>query len=141
MPQAIVKPAGATRELVLLGGGHAHVHVLKSFGERPVPGLNLTLVAREIEAPYSGMLPGLIAGHYQPAECHIDLARLARFAGARLVHDEAVGIERGERAIRCRSHPPIGYDLLSIDIGSTPNLGIPGAAGHVTPVKPIDGFA
>jgi len=130
------------QDLVLVGGGHAHVHVLKSFGMRPVRGVRVTLIARDVETPYSGMLPGYVAGRYGFAECHIDLGRLARFAGARLVRDEAVGIDRGERRVRCRGHPPIRYDLLSLDIGSTPALAeIPGAAEHTISVKPIDRFA
>ena len=68
--------------------------------------------------------------------------RLARFAGARLIRDEAIGLDRGQRAVLCRGHPPIRYDLLSIDIGSTPRLDdVPGAAEHTVPVKPIDRFA
>ncbi len=129
------------QDLVLVGGGHAHVHVLKSFGMRPVPGVRLSLIAREVETPYSGMLPGYVAGHYSFEECHIDLRRLARFAGARLIHDEAVGLDRGKRAVLCWAHPPIRYDAVSLDIGSTPRLNdIPGAAEHTVPVKPIAHF-
>ena len=127
---------------MLVGGGHAHVHVLKSFGMRPVPGVRVTLIARDVETPYSGMLPGYVAGHYSFDECHIDLVRLARFAGARLIHDEAVGLDRAQRRVLCRDHPPIRYDLVSLDIGSTPRLDdVPGAAEHTIPVKPIDRFA
>src|SRR5216110_3515153 len=129
------------QDLGLVGGGHAHVHVLKRFGMRPVPGLRLTLVTRDVETPYSGMLPGYVAGLYSFAECHIDLVRLARFAGVRLIHDEAVGLDRGHRQILCRAHPPIRYDILSLDIGSTPRMGdAAGAAEHTVSVKPIDRF-
>ncbi|MBV9859993.1 MAG: selenide, water dikinase SelD [Alphaproteobacteria bacterium] len=130
------------QDLVLVGGGHAHVHVLKSFGMRPVAGVRVTLIAREVETPYSGMLPGYVAGDYAFAECHIDLGRLARFAGARLIRDEAVGLDRAARQVLCRAHPPIRYDVMSLDIGSTPRLDdVPGAERHTVPVKPIARFA
>ena len=131
-----------TQDLVLVGGGHAHVHVLKRFGMRPEPGVRVTLIARDLETPYSGMLPGYVAGLYDFAECHIDLVRLARFAGARLIHDEAVGLDRAARQVLCRDHPPIRYDIVSLDIGSTPRRDdVPGAAEHTVAVKPIDRFA
>ncbi len=130
------------KDLVLVGGGHAHVAVLRSFGMKPMPGVRLTLIARDIETPYSGMLPGFIAGHYRFAECHIDLGPLAAFAGARLYHDEAIGIDRAKRHVLCAGRPPVPYDVLSLDIGSRPRQhDVPGSAEHTTPVKPIDGFA
>jgi selenide,water dikinase len=130
------------QDLVLVGGGHAHVHVLKTFGMRPVPGVRVTLISRDVETPYSGMLPGYVAGHYSLEECHIDLGRLARFAGARLIRDEAVGLHRAERSVLCRAHPPIRYDVLSLDIGSTPCADdVPGVAENAIVVKPIDRFA
>ncbi|MGE0260657.1 MAG: selenide, water dikinase SelD [Alphaproteobacteria bacterium] len=129
------------KDIVLVGGGHAHVAVLKSFGMRPMPGARLTLIARDVETPYSGMLPGLVAGHYSRDEAHIDLRPLARFAGARLYHDTAIGLDLAGQRVLCAERPPVAYDLLSLDIGSTPDMrGFPGAAENVTPVKPIDRF-
>src|SRR5262249_51679352 len=134
----MLQAVAIARDLVLVGGGHAHVHVLKSFGMRPAPGGRVTLVTPDVETPYSGMLPGYVAGHYRFEECHIDLGRLARFAGARLIRDEAVGLDRAHRAVLTRAHPPIRYDLLSLDIGSTPRADeVPGAAEHTIAVKPI----
>ncbi len=106
-----------------------------------MPGVRVTLIARDLETPYSGMLPGYVAGLYAFAECHIDLVRLARFAGARLIHDEAVGLDRTARRVLCRDHPPFRYDIVSLDIGSTPRSDdVPGAAEHTVAVKPIDRF-
>jgi len=134
--------APIAQDLVLVGGGHAHVHVLKRFGMRPVRGVRVTLITRDGETPYSGMLPGYVAGQYDFAECHIDLFRLARFAGARLIRDEAIGLDRGERHVLCHAHPPIRYDVVSLDIGSAPRAAeVPGAVAHTVPVKPIANFA
>src|SRR6266850_6065803 len=139
---AMQQRAAIAQDLVLVGGGHAHVQVLKSFGMQPVPGVRVTLIARDVETPYSGMLPGYVAGHYTFDECHIDLGRLARFAGARLIRDEAIGLDRDGHSVRCRAHPPIRWDLLSIDIGSAPRTNdVPGAAEHTIAVKPIAHFA
>ena len=129
------------RDIVLVGGGHSHVGVIRRFGMRPMPGVRLTVICRDTHTPYSGMLPGYVAGHYAFDEVHIDLRRLAEFAGARFFRDEAVGLDRSARKVLCRSRPPVAYDQLSINIGSTPMLGnVPGAMEHAVPVKPINTF-
>ena len=89
------------KDIVLIGGGHAHVDVLRSFGMFPIKGARLTLISPEIDTPYSGMLPGLIAGHYTFDEAHIDLGPLARFAGARYIATHVTGIDAERRLIHC----------------------------------------
>ncbi|MCZ6764517.1 MAG: FAD-dependent oxidoreductase, partial [Alphaproteobacteria bacterium] len=127
------------KDLVLVGGGHAHVQVLRNFGMKPMPGVRVTMIAREVAAPYSGRLPGLIAGHYGFDDAHIDLRRLARFAGAQFFNDTVKSIDLDAKKLVCGDRPPISFDVLSINSGSSPDMkGIPGAAEHTVPVKPID---
>ena len=129
------------RDIVLVGGGHSHVGVLRNFAMRPLPGVRLTLVCTDVHTPYSGMLPGYVAGHYDFDEVHIDLSRLTAFAGARFICAEVTGLDRVARKVMLRDRPAIGYDRLSINIGSTPQMAqVPGADGHVVPVKPIARF-
>ena len=103
--------------------------------------MRLTLIARELDTPYSGMLPGLVAGHYRFEDAHIDLRPLCRAAGARLYHDAAVGLDLAAQRVICADRPPVAFDLVALDIGSTPaTLGVPGADRHALLVKPVPAF-
>ena len=128
------------RTILLAGGGHAHVEVLRRFGERPEPGVSLVLVSPDRLTPYSGMLPGLVAGHYSHAEAHIDLEPLAAYAGARFVRDRIVALDVDERAATTASGERVAFDIVSLDVGSAPDMRFPGAREHATGVKPVDAF-
>ncbi|MEY3871251.1 MAG: selenide, water dikinase SelD [Pseudomonadota bacterium] len=129
------------RDIVLVGGGHSHVVAIKKFGMQPMPGVRLTVICRDSHTPYSGMLPGYIAGHYSYDDVHIDLRTLAAFAGARFYKDEVIGLDRASGKVLCKNRPPVPYDRLSINIGSTPRMSqVPGAAEHAVAVKPIHLF-
>ena len=135
-------PLPIRKDLVLIGGGHSHVIVLKRLGMRPLPGVRITLISPDTDTPYSGMLPGFVAGHYRYDEIHIDLRPLCRFANARFYQDQVIGLDLTDRRIICRHRPAVSYDILSLDVGSTPDLsGIRQAAENVISVKPISRFA
>jgi selenide, water dikinase len=129
------------QNLVLIGGGHSHAIALRQFGIHPLDAVKLTLISDVTHTPYSGMLPGHVAGQYNFAECHIDLRPLCQFANAQLVIDRAVGLDLSNRQVQLASHAPISFDGLSLDIGSTPALlTVPGAAEYAIAVKPISQF-
>ncbi len=128
--------------LVLVGGGHSHVQVLRRRMMRPDEGAHLavTLIAREVQTPYSGMLPGRVAGRYEHDEMHIDLAKLCRAADAELVIDEVVALDLESKQVFTQSHPPLRCDALSLNSGAVPGIDGVEIAGPVTPVKPIGRF-
>lgn len=129
------------KDLVLIGGGHSHAIVLKRFGMRPLPGVRITLITEAANTPYTGMLPGHVAGFYSIEECHIDLRPLAEFAQAQLYVDQAIALDLAQKQVICAHRPAVGFDLLSIDIGSTPTLpNLPGVADYSLPAKPIRRF-
>lgn len=130
------------RDLVLIGGGHSHALVLRMWGMDPLPGTRVTLIDPNPVAPYTGMLPGLIAGHYRRDELMIDLVRLGRFAGARVILDRATGIDLEARLIHLAGRPPLPYDLAAIDVGITSDLpSLPGAPDHAVAAKPLGRYA
>ncbi len=125
--------------LIVVGGGHAHVHVLKSLAMRPAPGLRVTLVSPHSYATYSGMVPGVLAGQYRLDEAQIDVRALAARAGAAFIPDRVVRIDARRRRLDLAERPPLFYDLLSLDIGSQPAGTERIAAGApAVIVKPIE---
>jgi selenide,water dikinase len=130
------------KKLVLVGGGHAHVFVLEALARKPMSNVDITLITREPMAPYSGMLPGFVAGHYRLDECLIDLKRLCTLGGVRCIEGSAAGIDRETRRLLLAdgSHQP--YDVLSLDVGITPDVDeLSGAEAHALLVKPVSQFA
>jgi len=137
--QQVLKPI--VKDLVLIGGGHSHAIVLRMFGMKPLPGVRLTLITEASDTAYSGMLPGHVAGFYSHDECHIDLRTLAQFAQAQLALDQVVGLDLENNKVICANRPPVAFDLLSIDIGSTPDqISVPGAAEYAIAAKPVRQF-
>src|SRR6266496_577757 len=128
------------RRILLIGGGHSHLEVLRRLAHKPEPGIELTLVSANALTPYSGMLPGLIAGHYTVADSHIDLPALARWMRARFVCDRVVELDLHTRIARLAEGGIEPFDLVSIDIGSAPDSSVPGAREHAIGVKPVDRF-
>ena len=125
------------QDLVLVGGGHAHALLINLWRMQPTPGIRLTLISPHTYTPYSGMLPGLMAGQYQFEEAHIDLDRLCSAAKVRFIRAACSGIDVDAKKIIFAHRPALEFDLLSINTGASPSLSVPGSAEFALPVKPI----
>jgi pyridine nucleotide-disulfide oxidoreductase family protein len=137
-------------KLLLLGAGHAHVHVLASLAQHRPADLDVTVLCPYDHQTYSGMTPGFVAGRYTADESRIALGPLIKAAGARWVQGRCVGLDAEHRTVSVAgasidTAPLLHYDLLSIDTGATIDRArleaeMPGATTHALNVRPIEGF-
>lgn len=143
------------KHLVLIGGGHAHVQVIKALRQRP-DSLNwrVTLVDAQTSASYSGMVPGCVAGLYAPDQTQLHLPPLAERSSIEFVHGRVVDMDLERQLIYLQptnssnsnsdegqqATTPIHYDAVSLDIGSTARGldAVPGARQFTIPTRPID---
>ncbi len=113
---------------------------LRRFAMQPLPGVRITLVSRETHTPYSGMLPGYVAGHYAYDDMHIDLRPLSSAAGARLIAAEVLHVDLHANCIEVDGHPPLRFDVVSLNCGAAPGFGALSPPPSAIPVKPIGLF-
>lgn len=131
-----------TRDLLLIGGGHTHALVLRMWGMSALPGARVTVINPEPTAPYSGMLPGHLAGHYDRRALDIDLVQLGRFAGARVIVGRVTGLDTDARVAKLEDGRQIAFDVASVDVGITSDMpALPGFAANAVPAKPLGPFA
>lgn len=124
------------KRLILVGGGHTHAQVLLDLVRAPIGGLDLIVVAPRRGAPYSGMVPGWLAGHYRFEELIIDIAGLCRRAGGRFVEDELQVLDPDRRRLDLVSGASLGYEVLSLNVGST--LEAPSTThAQMLPLRPL----
>lgn len=129
------------KHLVLLGGGHAHLAVLKDLAERPLDVWQVSLVTPFRRQIYSGMLPGWVSGQYALDECAIALDALTERAGIALRLTSCTALDLSANTLACADGSTVSFDLLSIDTGPEPALrDVPGVLAHALPIRPIEGF-
>jgi selenide,water dikinase len=130
-------------DLVLLGGGHANIQVLKLLSMNPIGGLRITVISDQTHSPYSGMIPGYLAGYYSYEECHFDLRRICEELGQRFIKAKIIGIDPRRKKIQLENRVEISYDCASINVGIAPKsitISSPEAALKQIPLKPISKF-
>ena len=110
------------QHLVLIGGGHAHIQVIKSLNKFKRPKhVKVTLIDMQQSAVYSGMVPGCISGLYEFEEALIKLEPLAKWSGIQFIQGEVTDVDPDARVVILQDGSSLEYDVLSIDIGSRSN--------------------
>jgi pyridine nucleotide-disulfide oxidoreductase family protein len=124
--------------LVLIGGGHAHLEILRRQILTPRRDIELTLVSQFDHQHYSGMVPGFLCGIYTEEEISFDLVSLVKRAEGRFVRARATGLRPATREVLLKDADPISYDLISFGVGSgVKGSETPGVREHAFSVKPI----
>jgi len=127
------------KRVLLIGAGHGHLVVLRSLAQKPLYGARITIVSPLAKQVYSGMLPGILAGHYRRAEAEIDIAALAERGYVEFEQGVVDRLDPGRRIAVLRGGRSLAYDAASLNVGSLVDAPLPGAQ-HALPVKPYDEF-
>ncbi|MQA90094.1 MAG: pyridine nucleotide-disulfide oxidoreductase [Gemmatimonas sp.] len=128
---------GPAPKLVLIGGGHAHLHVLLSLATERWPPLDVTLLAPEPTQLYTGMVPGYLYGRYRLEELAIDLEALCGAAGA-VFRQERANVVDGDARLVETAEGPIPFEVASLDVGSVPRgADLPGVRDHAASLRPL----
>ena len=136
--------ASARYSLVLVGAGHSNIALIRRFAMDPLEGVRLVVINPESTAPYSGMLPGFLAGQYIADELFIDVAALCKQAGARFIRGSLERVDTASKMllIRHQAFPNvrelyIPYDYAVLNTGAAPADSFPSTHAGCYYVKPI----
>ena len=140
-----------TKKIVLIGGGHAHVQVIKALNVATRPSnIEVTLIDMQSAASYSGMVPGCVSKLYNLEQVQIQIGPLAKWAGINFVQGKVVGMsleDEDRKTVQVEVDDTNGgilqkqvpFDVVSVDIGSTTRdfNRIPGAKQFCISTRPI----
>ena len=129
------------KRLVLAGGGHAHLHVLKSMASRRWSDAEIILISPYTRQIYSGMVPGWMAGHYSLDQCSAKLEPLVARSGTRMVKDSIIGLDAERRVVHTAQSGDFSFDVLSLDTGALDDSSHLAATGaDLLPIRPLEDF-
>ncbi|MCM0000373.1 MAG: FAD-dependent oxidoreductase [Erythrobacter sp.] len=129
-------------DVLLVGGGHAHVAVLADWIRRGVPGgARAVLLTPEPALRYSGMVPGWLAGQHAAGDGLVDLAALAARAGVELLLDRCVALDPEARAVTTAGGRAVAFNIASFDTGGEARgAALLGEDPRLIEVRPIGAF-
>ena len=126
--------------MVLVGAGHAHLHVARHAGEFERVGAELTLLDPGTFW-YSGLATGVLGGMYEPEDDQVDPRALVERHGGRFVRGRLAGLEGVPGRLRLESGEALEADIVSLNVGSEVDGGGIEETGRAWSVKPIANLA
>ncbi|WP_029013736.1 NAD(P)/FAD-dependent oxidoreductase [Niveispirillum irakense] len=113
--------------ILLVGAGHAHLHVLAQAGTLTGAGHDVGLIS---PGPFHACCHAapLLSGE-EGHEQGVPLSQLVAGGKAHLFDDAVIGIDAAARLVHRHDGAPLSYDILSLSVGSIPRP-LPGTENH-----------
>lgn len=125
------------KRLVLVGGGHVHLYIIKQIISKGLPGVEVVVISPSLYQYYSGMVSGFVEGIYELADLRIDVKALATLAKCTFIKHRVADVYPFKKVVRMENGSELKYDAISFDIGSlTAHTNIPGVKDFATSIKP-----
>lgn len=130
---------GNKKELVLAGGGHAHMMVLANLQSFIDKGFQVTVIQPSEHHYYSGMGPGMLGRTYSPDDIRFATRHVVEKQGGRFILDKVIKADPKQQLIFLENGEPIHYDTVSFNVGSyVPKEIITNQTDNIFTVKPIE---
>ncbi|MGH4124775.1 MAG: FAD-dependent oxidoreductase [Clostridium sp.] len=127
------------KKLLLVGGGHAHVFLIKQFCLKNIPGLEVVLVTACQYQYYSGMAAGYVEGNYKGEEMSFDLKKMCQKSGVKYIEGRVTGIDAQNKCVKLGNQETVSFDVISLDTGSEmAGKKVEGVIEHACCVKPLE---
>ncbi len=127
------------KQLVLVGGGHAHMVTMANLHQFVEKGHQVTVIGPSENHYYSGMGPGMLGGTYSPDDIRFATRHVVEKQGGVFVLDKATGVDPDGKRVKLQSGKEISYDVVSFNCGSyVPRPDIVGQNTDIFTVKPIE---
>ncbi|MBU0587637.1 MAG: FAD-dependent oxidoreductase [Gammaproteobacteria bacterium] len=139
-------PDLSKKQLLLIGTGPSHLHVLASLARNPHSGVQVTLVAPHTEYFVAAMVPGFVAGQHTLERCMIPLAPLVQKADVHWRQQRVCALDADKQRVTLDDGSELAFDWLSVNTEPVQdrerlNDDMPGALDNALFVRPIEGFA
>lgn len=104
--------------LILVGGGHAHLYVIRQLNQKVKNITEVLLVSANEKQYYSGMASGTLEGYYSESDMSIDLGAYCTHHGIKFIKAAVTSVDHDKNQIQLDTNEVLSYDYVSFNTGS-----------------------